>query len=203
MTLSQDGADPDRTLNGVRRLVDAAKGGDASALARLFEIHEDMLLRWSRGRLGHSLRTLDETRDVLHDAYQVAMAKIGQFQMEDSKSFARWMRGIVMRVVLKKASSQYVVRRKPMEEAYQPPDMDLTPFTRLSLDELKNLRYRILKECPRGDRLIYRLRVRGMGSQQIAERLGITDRNVRQRFARTDAKLRLRMQRHLEGRSNA
>jgi RNA polymerase sigma factor (sigma-70 family) len=162
-----------------------------------------MLLRWSRSRLGQSLRTLDETRDVLHDAYQVAIRKIPEFQMQDSKSFARWMRGIVTRVILKKSSSQYVVRRRPMNEEYQPPDLDLTPFTRLSLDELKNLRYRILKECPREDRLIYRLRVRGMGSEQIADHLGVTDRNVRQRFARTDAKLRLRMRRHLEGRSDA
>lgn len=193
-------AKSDRTVDAVLRLVHAAKAGDSDALARLFEIHEGMLVRWSRRRLGHALRTLDETRDVLHDAYQVAMRKIAQLEVRDSKSFARWMRGIITRIVLKKAGSQYLLRRAPMREEYQPPDLDLTPFTRLSLDELKNLRYRILRESSRSDRLIYRLRVRGCTSSMIAERIGTSDRNVRMRFAQTDARIRIRMRRYLEGR---
>ena len=62
----------DRTLQGIRALIVQAQSGDGAALARLIEIHEPMMLRWARRRLGQPLRTLDETRDVLHDAYQVA-----------------------------------------------------------------------------------------------------------------------------------
>jgi RNA polymerase sigma factor (sigma-70 family) len=152
-----------------------------------------MMIRWARRRLGQPLRTLDETQDILHDAYQIVLRKIGSFTMEDSRSFARWLRGIITRVVLRKAGSPHVLRRAPMSEEYQPPDLDLTPMTRLSLEELKHCRYRILREMPRQDRLIYRLRVRGCSSSEIALRIGLSDRAVRMRFAKTDARIRLRM----------
>lgn len=183
----------DRTFSGLRNLVEQACSGDREALARLFELHEPLMLRWARRRLGQPLRTLDETRDVLHDAYQIVLRKIGTFRMEDSRSFARWLRGIITRVVLRKAGNPYVARRSAMAEDYQPPDLDLTPMTRLSIEELKRHRYRILREFPRQDRLIYRLRVRGCSSLEIANRLGVTDRAVRMRFAKTDARIRLRM----------
>jgi RNA polymerase sigma factor (sigma-70 family) len=192
----------DRTLDGVRALVQAAQAGDREALARLFAVHEPMLLRWARRRLGRSLRTLDETRDVLHDAYQIALAKIASFQMEDNKSFARWLRGIIARVILKKAAHPYLVRRTAVDEDFQPPDLDLTPFTRLSLDELTTYRYRLLRMLPRLDRLIYRLRVRGWSSSDIADRVGLTDRAVRLRFAKTDARIRVRMRKLAEAPSN-
>src|SRR5687767_15607164 len=79
----------------IRGLVAKAQAGDRDALGRLFELHEPMMTRWARRRLGMPLRTLEETRDVLHDAYGVVMRKVGGFRMEDSKSFARWLRGII------------------------------------------------------------------------------------------------------------
>ena len=190
---SLPGDSADRTLQGIRSLVEKSRSGDHEALSRLFEMHEPIMVRWARRRLGQPLRTLDETRDVLHDAYEIAMSKIGTFQMEDSKSFARWLRGIITRVVLRKAGSPWIRRRTPMSEEYEPPDLDLTPMTRLTLEELRNHRYRILREMDRMDRLIYRLRARGCSSSAIADRIGMTDRAVRMRFAKTDARIRLRM----------
>lgn len=183
----------DRTLQGIRGLIVRAQSGDHAALSRLIELHEPMLIRWARRRLGQPLRTLDETRDVLHDAYEIAISKIGAFVMEDNKSFARWLRGIITRVILRKAGSPYVARRTPLSESHDPQDLDLTPMTRLTLDELRGHRYRILKEMDRTDRIIYRLKARGWSSSEIADRIGMTDRAVRMRFAKTDARIRLKM----------
>lgn len=194
----RDGDPNDRTLGGVRALIERAQGGDGEALNRLFELHEPMLIRWARRRLGQPLRTLDETRDVLHDAYQIALGKISAFRMEDNKSFARWLRGIITRVILRKAGSPYVARRTPMNEDFEVPDLDLTPMTRLTLNELRGARYRILREMERTDRLIYRLKARGWSSSDIADRIGMTDRAVRMRFAKTDARIRLRMRQLVE-----
>ena len=188
----------ERTLQGIRALIERAQAGDAVALNRLLELHEPMLIRWARRRLGQPLRTLDETRDVLHDAYQVALTKISTFRMGDTKSFARWLRGIITRVVLRKAASPHVVRRTPMGEAFQSPDLELTPMSRLTLQELREARYRILREMDRTDRLIYRLKARGWSSSDIADRIGMTDRAVRMRFAKTDARIRLRMMQLVE-----
>jgi RNA polymerase sigma factor (sigma-70 family) len=189
-----------RTPSGesIRTLVTRAQAGDREALGLLFELHEPMMTRWARRRLGMPLRTLEETRDVLHDAYAVVIRKVGGFRMEDSTSFARWLRGIITRVVLQKSGSQYLRRRSALPEDMPIASLELTPMTRVSLEELTRFRYRILKEFERMDRRIYRLRVRGMSSVEIADLVGLTDRSVRMRFAKTEARLRLRMLRLLE-----
>src|SRR5262245_57045612 len=163
-----------RSGEPIRGLVVKAQGGDREALGRLFELHEPMMTRWARKRLGMPLRTLEETRDVLHDAYTVVMKKIGAFRMEDSKSFARWLRGIITRVVLQKAGTQYLRRRSALADDMPVVSPDLTPMTRVSIDELTRLRYRILKEFERMDRRIYRLRVRGKSSTEIADLVGLS-----------------------------
>lgn len=178
-----------------------AQAGDRDALNRLFEAHEPMLLRFAHRKLGMPLRATDETRDVLHDAYQVVLRKIGSFRPEDSKSFARWLRGIVTRVVLQKAGAMHVKRRKEMPEEPATVDPDLTPATRLSVAELVAVRYRLLRSFDRLDRKIYRLRMRGRSTVEIGALVGLTDRMIRIRFARTDAKIRLHLQRHLDARA--
>jgi RNA polymerase sigma factor (sigma-70 family) len=187
-----------RSGESIRELVVKAQAGDRQALGRLFELHEPMMCRWARKRLGMPLRTLEETRDVLHDAYTVVLKKIGAFRMEDSKSFARWLRGIITRVVLQKAGGQYLRRRSALAEDMPVASPELTPMTRVSLEELTIWRYRILKEFERMDRRIYRLRVRGKSSTEIADLVGLSDRAVRMRFAKTEARLRTRMLRLLE-----
>lgn len=190
---SPQNGDASQGGRSIVELVESAKAGSREDLARLFEMFEPMMLRWARRRLGQPLRTLDETRDILHDAWQVVLRRIGSFEMEDSRSFPRWLRGIITRVVLQKAQNPYLKRRQALTEEFQPPDLELTPMTRLSLDELVHLRYRLLRNFDRMDRVIYRLRARGVSSAAIADRVGMSDRAVRMRFARTDARLRLRM----------
>lgn len=184
-------------------LVEAARAGERSALEELFALHEPMMMRWARRRLGQSLRTMDETRDVLHDAYHVVMQKIDVFEVEDSRSFARWLRGIVTRIVLSKARDPRVKRRDPLLDEHEVKDLDMTPMSRVSFDEVLKLRYRILREFPREDRLAWRLRRRGFSNRQIAEHMGVTDRAVRQRFAKLDARLQLRLKPYLEASGDA
>jgi RNA polymerase sigma factor (sigma-70 family) len=180
-------------------LIARAQAGDRSALQELFERHEPMLLRFARRKLGVPLRSADETRDVLHDAYGVVLRKIGELRVEDSKSFARWLRGIVTRVVLQKAGAMHLRRRRDMPEEPAVFDPNLTPATRMSVEELLRIRYRLLRSFERLDRKIYRLRTRGFSTTAIGAMVGLTDRMIRIRFARTDAKLRMHLQRHLDG----
>lgn len=159
------------------------------------------MLRWARRRLGQPLRTLDETRDILHEAYGVVLRKIGDFELEDSRSFARWLRGIITRVVLQKSGNPHIRRRSPLEEDLRL-DPELTPSTRISLEELLAHRSRVVRELERLDRLVYRLRTRGCSSADIAARIGLSDRAVRMRFAKAEARVRMRMRQvlgHPEG----
>jgi RNA polymerase sigma-70 factor (ECF subfamily) len=190
----------DDHLVSVYELVQRAKDGDRAAMSELVNRHEPMLLRWARRRLGYPLRTLEDTRDIIQDTYAVVLRKIGSFEYEDSRSFARWMRGIVTRIVLAKSGGVHLKRRRALVEESRLPDVAATPSTSASLRELTHLRYGVLRELERLDRLIYRLRQRGFSSTQIADWVGMSDRAVRMRFARAEARIRLRMKQILEGR---
>jgi hypothetical protein len=63
------GEDPSAHLATVRELILAAQKGDRRAAEELFRIHEPAVVGWVSRRLGLRLRSLDDTRDVLHDAY--------------------------------------------------------------------------------------------------------------------------------------
>ncbi|MFT7619369.1 MAG: RNA polymerase sigma factor (sigma-70 family) [Planctomycetota bacterium] len=179
-------------------LLTSAQAGDRDALTKLVEMHEPMLVRWSRKRLGYPLRTLEETRDIMNDTWMVVMRKIGSFEYEDSRSFARWLRGIVTRIVLQKANGSHLKRRLLMPEGVEVSDLATTPSTRASLGELQRLRYAELRQFEKTDRVIYRLRMRGFSSTQIADLVGMSDRGVRMRFAKVDARLRLRLKKLLD-----
>ncbi len=183
----------------VPELLDAAKNGDREALARLVEIHEPMLVRWARKRLGYPLRTLEETRDIMNDTWMVVMRKMPRFQYDDSTSFARWLRGIVTRIVLQKANGGHIKRRLLLPDGAEISDLDATPSTKASLSELQRLRYAELRSFDKIERVIYRLRMRGFSSGQIADLVGMSDRGVRLRFAKVDARLRLRLRKLLDG----
>ncbi|HGY91765.1 MAG TPA: sigma-70 family RNA polymerase sigma factor [Planctomycetes bacterium] len=179
-------------------LVERARTGDRDALDELLRIHEPMLLRWARKRLGYPLRTLEETRDILQDTYAVVIRKIGSFYYEDESSFGRWLRGIVTRIVLQKAKGAHIRRRLALPNAERVPDLSATPSSAAQARELTRAKYSFLRELGRLDRLIYRMRMRGFSSVQIGDYVGLTDRAVRMRFAKAEARIRLKMQRLLQ-----
>ena len=179
------------------QLLQSAGDGDRQALAELVEIHEPMLVQWARKRLGYPLRTLEETRDIMNDTWMVVMRKMSTFEYQDNESFARWLRGIVTRIVLQKANGGHLKRRLLMPEGADVADLGATPSTSASLTELQRLRYSELRNFEKIDRVIYRLRMRGFSSAQIADLVGMSDRGVRMRFAKVDAKLRLRLRKLL------
>lgn len=182
-------------FSGLRSLVDRARAGDREALSRLIELHEPIVVKWARRRLGYPLRTLEETRDILHDAYQVVMRRMPEFVYEDSRSFARWLRGIITRIVLQKAGASHLRRRLELPDDAPVPSLDATPSSVVMNRELLLARFALLRRFPRLDRMIYRLRMRGFSSDQIGPLVGMTGRGVRQRFARCEARIRLQMQR--------
>ncbi len=181
-------------------LVDRARSGDRDALDELLRIHEPMLLRWARKRLGYPLRTLEETRDILQDTYAVVMRKITSFYYEDETSFGRWLRGIVTRIVLQKAKGAHIRRRLALPDAERVRDLSATPSSVAQAHELTRAKYSFLRELGRLDRLIYRMRMRGFSSVQIGDYVGLTDRAVRMRFAKAEARIRLKLQRLLQER---
>ncbi|MCB9834159.1 MAG: sigma-70 family RNA polymerase sigma factor [Planctomycetes bacterium] len=180
-------------------LLARARDGDRSAVEALFRRYEPMLQAWARRRLGFPLRTLEETQDILQEVYLVVLQKVAEFEPQDQHSFPAWLKGIATRIVLQKASGSYLRHRLLDPEPLVLRDLEATPCTAATLDEIKRRTYQELRGFDRLDRLIYRLRRRGFSSTQIADLVGMTDRGVRMRHARVDARLRLRLGRLADG----
>ncbi len=170
-----------------------ARAGDKSAIEDLFRRYEPMIQAWARRRLGFPLRTLEETQDILQEVYLVVIQKIAGFEPRDRHSFPAWLKGIATRIVLQKASGSYLRHRLLDPEPQGLRDLQATPCTAATLDELRRRTYAELRSFDRLDRVIYRLRRRGFSSMQIADLVGMTDRGVRMRHARVDARLRMRL----------
>jgi RNA polymerase sigma-70 factor, ECF subfamily len=80
-------------------LLERLRQGDAQALANLFSIHHERLLRLVRYRLAAGLGGRVDAEDVLQESYLAAMARIKHFQESTAPSAFVWLRLIVMQTL--------------------------------------------------------------------------------------------------------
>ena len=73
-------------------LLDAAKGGDESALAVLVERHRDRLERMVRLRMDRRLQGRVDPADVVQEAYLAVRGKFPQYCAEPRLPFFLWLR---------------------------------------------------------------------------------------------------------------
>src|SRR5262249_10825706 len=78
-----------RTLD---ELLDAARNGDESALAVLFERHRHRLERMVRLRMHSRLQGRVDPTDVLQDAYLAVRSKFPRYGADPHMSFYLWLR---------------------------------------------------------------------------------------------------------------
>ncbi len=192
-SLHADGPDP----GAVKALILSAQQGDRVAAEELIRLHEPMVVHWVSRRLGRPLRNLDDTRDILHDAYAIVLTRVGDFNPDDAAHFGHWLRAILHRVLLRKCEDLSVKRREALPADVAAIDPDITVNTRMSVPEIEAMREKLLEGFSPEDRLIWRERTRGVSAAEIAEKLKMTDRNIRLRFAKVDASMRVRLQRAL------
>ena len=72
-----------------------AKSGDRQAYDRLFALHTDRALMFTRARLGPKLREKVESIDIVQDAYLAAFQAFENFEYTDEGSFTRWLCRII------------------------------------------------------------------------------------------------------------
>src|SRR5213080_4760701 len=73
-------------------LLDAARSGDESALAVLFERHRDRLERVVRLRMDSRLQGRVDPADVLQEAYLAVRGKFPQYSADPRVPFFLWLR---------------------------------------------------------------------------------------------------------------
>ena len=72
-----------------------ARGGDASALAAIFEDQLPRLRRWARGRLRWWVRSAADTSDLVQDAVAGTLAKLDVFQPRSRRALATYLQTAV------------------------------------------------------------------------------------------------------------
>lgn len=81
------------------QLLRQAKGGDESALDRLYQRCLPPLQRWARGRLPHWARGVLDTDDVVQQTVVGSLGRLKQFDPEHSGAFHAYLRaGVLNRI---------------------------------------------------------------------------------------------------------
>ncbi len=82
-----------------QQLVLLAKGGDESALERLYRIYGERVRWMVRFRMGKALRSRLESMDLVQDVFIHAFSGLGDFTYKNEGDFVRWLSKITQNAI--------------------------------------------------------------------------------------------------------
>lgn len=180
-------------------LVDRARAGSADALDALYVRCAGKLLPLIRLRLGPSLRTELESRDILQAVLFKSLQRLGQFEGAQTGSLMAWMARIAENEIRDQADyhkrqRRDAVRRAPLEEAAEVPQAVRSALTQVIVSEQAERLERAIESLADAHREIILLRqFEELTFPEIAARLGKTGDACRMLFARAMTALTLKM----------
>ncbi len=189
------------------QLVERLQDGDDRALAELFAIYEDRLLRLIDYRLDRSLHSRVDPTDILQDAYIDASERVAHFFSRPDSSIAVWLRLIVLqplqlvvrhhlltdkRDARKEVSMGRGTRSQPLGGIAQLLADSLTsPSAVVARTEAVDMVEQILEEMSESDREVLALRhFEQVTNDEVSEILGISVKAASNRYVRALARLK-------------
>ncbi|MGH0032625.1 MAG: sigma-70 family RNA polymerase sigma factor [Myxococcota bacterium] len=191
-----------------KALIDRLRAGDDAAYDELVRAYGARLLAVAR----RFLRTEDDARDAVQDAFLAAFRSIDRF--EGNARVSTWLHRIVVNASLMKLRTR---RRKPEQsiEELLPGFLEnghleapASPWRQVELDgaereELRDLLHRCIDELPEGYRNVLMLRdIEELDTEETAEIMGLSTGAVKTRLHRARQALRELLAPHLEGASS-
>ncbi|HZJ55322.1 MAG TPA: RNA polymerase sigma factor, partial [Myxococcaceae bacterium] len=166
-------------------LVDRVLGGDLQAF--------ELLMRRNNERLYRTIRSLvpdeDEVEDLMQQAYLLAFTRLGQFA--HGARFSSWLLRIGLNEALQRLRRDRRWPRAAPEVLEEEPSMHATPEQGLARAQLNHLLEQLVDELPESHRSVLVLReVQQLSTAEVAEALGLSADNVKQRLSRAKAMLR-------------
>lgn len=181
-----------------RDLIDRIARGDTSAHRKLFDAYHTRVLAFVRRRVRDESLCEEVTSDVFFEIWRNAGSFRGESEVHS------WIFGIAHFKALSARRHQGQLKRSsviPTDDAVMQSysgDEDLTEMLE-SRDEMRRF-MKALNSLPEGQREVVRLAFfEGESYFEIAERLGITEGNVKTRVNRARMRLRSALQRTQEG----
>lgn len=188
------------------RISDAA-AGNSEALAELLFDHHDRLSRFIAGKMPAALRSTLEPDDVLQQVFVDAFRAIRSFQAKSDRAFYRWLETIaenrltdIIRTqsAKKRGGDRQQVSSNPAGQASSVGNLlDAisaempTPSKNVAREEgVQALRIR-LAELPEDYRQVIELRhLQGLSREEVAQRMGRSEAEVRGLLYRARKRLR-------------
>ena len=181
-----------------RELIERVARGDTSAHRQLFDRFYGRVLAFVRRRLRDDSLCEEVASDVFFEIWRNAGSFRGESEVHS------WIFGIAHFKALSARRHQGQLKRSSviptdndvMQNYAETEDLTETLESR---DEMRRT-MRALQNLPEGQREVVRLAfIEGQSYQEIAEKLGITEGNVKTRVNRARARLRTSLQRDAEG----
>lgn len=166
-------------------LVERVLAGDVQAF--------ELLMRRNNQRLYRAIRSLvtdeDEVEELMQQAYLLAFTRLGQFR--NGARFSTWLLRIGINEALQRLRRDRRWPRAAPEVLEEEPSMHSTPEQGLARAELNQLLEHLVDELPESHRSVLVLReIEQLSTAEVAEALGLSADNVKQRLSRAKAMLR-------------
>lgn len=172
-------------------LLERAKSGDARAWTRLYQSHFDRLYR----DVAYLVGANGATEEIVQETFAIAWTKVASF--DGRSTFATWIRGIAHNLVrhhwrTHERRGRAYERLAQMSDSAAPNDLERSHLQDQRAEALQV----VLETLPAALREAFVLcDVQGLPPQEVADRLGISNGNVRVRAARARAQIREALQR--------
>ena len=182
------------------RLLEHAAGGGLDPQNALYRHCAAKLLPLIRLRLGPSLRTQLESRDILQSVLLKAFQKIQD--VKEPASLMAWLARIAQNEIRDQADyfgrgQRDVARRTPLDEAAELPAPVRQALSQVILNEQGQQLERALEALPDASRDVIVLRkLEELTFPEISVRLGRSEDACRMLFARAMTELTLRLRAH-------
>ncbi len=173
----------------IQKLVERAQGGDREAFLALARRHRESLDCVIEDRLGKPLQTQMEAGDVCQETLLRAWQGMAKFQWQGEGSFARWLNGIALNVILEAASQ--LKRDPPAALEIEVAAADTNPSKALQREErLKQLKKSLDLLPADYKRVLLMVYLEGLTVSEIARHMDRTPNAVSHLILRALRKLR-------------
>ena len=104
------------TGDKTRQLIILAKGGDESALERLYRVYGERVRWMVRFRMGKALRSRLESMDLVQDVFVNAFGALEDFTYKNEGDFVRWLSKITQNALADNLDKLHAAKRDIRKE---------------------------------------------------------------------------------------
>jgi RNA polymerase sigma-70 factor (ECF subfamily) len=189
-------------------LLGEAREGDAEAVNKLIERHQDAILRLVRMRLDRRIQPRVGVSDVVQDVFIEANRRLQKYLQDPVMPFHLWLRQIAKDRIIDAHRRHRVSAKRSVDReqpAHLPADMDhssmalanqlvdgeVTPMAAATQRELAARVEQTIAELPEQDRDIVLMRhYEFLSNQEVAEALGLSQPAASMRYLRAIRRMR-------------